>query len=309
MHKPVLLVEAIDALSIQSTGIYIDATFGRGGHSQKILEKLTTGKLICLDKDPEAIAYGKNLLGDDNRVSFYHLSFEQVGELMQSLDLVGKVDGVLMDLGVSSPQLDQAERGFSFNKEGLLDMRMNPHEGISAKEWINRASHSDIKWVLKHYGEEKFAARIASFIVRHREEVPIETTLQLAKIIESAIPIYVPHKHAATKSFQAIRIYINQELTNLEKALAVAEKILAANGKLAVITFHSLEDKIVKKYFAGKIERPDPRLPLRESEIKTYFSVGKRKEPTEAEITLNPRSRSAKLRVLEKLRESEEISI
>ncbi len=305
-HEPVLLQESIEALNICPTGIYIDATFGRGGHSQKILQKLTTGRLICIDKDPEAIAYGQALLGQDKRVSFYHLSFEQLGDLAQSFDLERKINGILMDLGVSSPQLDKAERGFSFNKEGPLDMRMNPEVGISAKEWVKTATQHDIKWVLKHYGEEKFAGRIASFIVNLREKNPIETTLQLANIIKDAIPVYTPNKHAATKSFQAIRIFINQELSNLEKALVVSEKLLAPEGKLAIITFHSLEDRIVKKRFAGKIERPDHRLPLREDQIRLNFHVGKRQEPTQAEIDRNPRSRSAKLRVLEKISEPED---
>jgi 16S rRNA (cytosine1402-N4)-methyltransferase len=305
-HQSVLLSESIEALNIQPTGIYIDATFGRGGHSQKILEQLTTGRLICIDKDPEAIIYGKQLFGEDKRISFYHMSFEQLGELAELKNLATKVNGILMDLGVSSPQLDQAERGFSFNKEGPLDMRMNPESGISAREWVNSATQNEIKWVLKHYGEEKFAARIASFIVNTREHKPIETTLELANLIKSAIPIYVPNKHAATKSFQAIRIYINQELTNLEKALTVCEKLLAPKGKLVVITFHSLEDRMVKQFFASKIERPDHRLPLREDQIISHFSVGKRVEPSQKEAAQNPRSRSAKLRVLEKLREPEE---
>ncbi len=305
-HLPVLLSECIEALRIDPTGIYIDATFGRGGHSLKILEKLTTGRLICIDKDPEAIAYGQALLGHDPRVSFYHVSFEQLGDLAKSFDLAGKINGILMDLGVSSPQLDQAQRGFSFNKEGPLDMRMNPETGISAKEWVNSATQDDIKKVLKIYGEEKFAGRIASFIVNLRGQKPIETTTQLAEIIKNAIPIYTPNKHAATKSFQAIRIFINQELSNLEKALVVSEKLLAPQGKLAIITFHSLEDRIVKQRFASRIQRPDHRLPLTEDQIKLNFSVGKRQAPSQTEIDMNPRSRSATLRVLEKLREPED---
>lgn len=305
-HQPVLLSECIEALNIDPTGIYIDATFGRGGHSQKILEKLTTGRLICIDKDPEAIAYGQELLGHDNRVSFYHLSFEELEDLVQSFGLTSKINGILMDLGVSSPQLDQAERGFSFNKNGPLDMRMNPEKGISAKEWVNSATQDEIKKVLKVYGEEKFAGRIASFIVNLRAQKPIETTVQLAEIVKNAIPVYTPNKHAATRSFQAIRIYINQELSNLEKALAISEKLLAPKGKLAVITFHSLEDRIVKKHFASKIERPDHRLPLTEDQIKLNFSVGKRQVPSQTEVDTNPRSRSATLRVLEKLREPED---
>lgn len=305
-HQPVLLSECIEALNICPTGTYIDATFGRGGHSQKILEKLTTGRLICIDKDPEAIAYGQQLLGHDNRVTFYHLSFEELEALAQSFHLTSKVNGILMDLGVSSPQLDQAERGFSFNKNGPLDMRMNPEKGISAKEWVNSATQDEIKKVLKIYGEEKFAGRIASFIVNLRVQKPIETTLELAEIIKRAIPVYTPNKHAATRSFQAIRIYINQELSNLEKALTISEALLAPKGKLAIITFHSLEDRIVKKHFAAKIERPDHRLPLTEDQIRLNFSVGKRQVPTQTEIESNPRSRSATLRVLEKLREAED---
>lgn len=305
-HQPVLLSECIEALNIDPTGTYIDATFGRGGHSQKILQKLTTGRLICVDKDPEAIAYGQNLLGHDSRVSFYHLSFEELEALAQSFNLTSKVNGILMDLGVSSPQLDQAERGFSFNKNGPLDMRMNPEKGISAKEWVNSATQDEIKKVLKIYGEEKFAGRIASFIVNLRAQKAIETTLELAEIIKKAIPVYTPNKHAATRSFQAIRIYINQELSNLEKALIVSEKLLAPKGKLAIITFHSLEDRIVKKHFASKIERPDHRLPLTEDQIKLNFNVAKRQVPTQTEIEANPRSRSATLRVLEKLREPED---
>lgn len=305
-HQPVLLLECIEALNIDPKGIYIDATFGRGGHSQKILEKLTTGRLICIDKDPEAIAYGQQLLGHDSRVSFYHVSFEELEEIAQSFGFASKINGILMDLGVSSPQLDQAERGFSFNKDGPLDMRMNPEKGISAKEWVNSATQEDIKKVLKIYGEEKFAGRIASFIVNLRAQKPIETTLELAEIIKKAIPVYVPNKHAATKSFQAIRIYINQELSNLEKALTISEKLLAPKGKLAIITFHSLEDRIVKQHFASKVQRPDHRLPLTEDQIKLNFNVAKRQVPTQTEIEANPRSRSATLRVLEKLREPED---
>jgi len=303
-HITVLLNEAVDGLGIKPEGIYIDCTFGRGGHSQLILEKLgSKGQLIALDRDPQAAASASKL-GADQRFEFFHQNFANVVTLLEQKDLVGKIDGILLDLGVSSPQLDQAERGFSFSKDGSLDMRMDTSQGQSAAEWLADAEVDEIRHVLKTYGEEKFATRIARAIVEKRQQTPISSTLQLAKIVDEACPLKDKFKHPATRSFQAIRIFINDELGELEKTLALAQSILAKGGRLSVISFHSLEDRMVKRFIKQKARGDDyPKgLPILESQLNREFKpVGKAIRASEAEIAVNARSRSAVLRVAEKL--------
>lgn len=306
LHESVLLQEAVDALNIASDGVVIDGTFGRGGHSRLILKALgDTGRLLAFDKDPQAIAFADEHFGADQRFSIVQDSFAQIKEQAEALGLFGKITGVLFDLGVSSPQLDQAERGFSFMKDGPLDMRMNPEQGISAAQWLAKAKEGDIRHVLKVYGEEKFAGRIARKIIEMRDEQPITTTRQLAKLIDEAVPgKREPGKHPATRSFQAIRIYINQELSDLEKGLQAAFDGLAVGGRLVVISFHSLEDRIVKRFFK-KLSKGDdfPKdLPVRAEDIKPQVKLlGKPVRPNEVEVDENVRSRSAIMRVAEKL--------
>ncbi len=306
LHESVLLQEAVDALNIASDGIVIDGTFGRGGHSRLILKALgDTGRLLAFDKDPQAIAFADEHFGADQRFSIVQDSFAQIKEQAEALGLFGKITGVLFDLGVSSPQLDQAERGFSFMKDGPLDMRMNPEQGISAAQWLAKAKEGDIRHVLKVYGEEKFAGRIARKIIEMRDEQPITTTRQLAKLIDEAVPgKREPGKHPATRSFQAIRIYINQELSDLEKGLQAAFDGLSVGGRLVVISFHSLEDRIVKRFFK-KLSKGDdfPKdLPVRAEDIKPQVKLlGKPVRPNEVEVDENVRSRSAIMRVAEKL--------
>ena len=303
-HQSVLYNESLAALAIEPGGVYIDATFGRGGHSRGILECLgEEGRLLGLDQDPQAIAYGQQVFADEPRLVLEHCNFNQVKTVVEKHNLTGRVNGILMDLGVSSPQLDDASRGFSFLRSGPLDMRMDTSQGESAAQWLARVELNDLKNVLKWYGEERFAKRIATAIVAAREARPLETTGELAQIISDAIPVKEKHKHPATRSFQAIRIYINQELNVLETALADAVSVLAAGGRLAVISFHSLEDRIVKR-FMRDITRPPklPRgLPVMETDMAVaYRLVGKPVVAGEQELAVNPRSRSARLRVLEK---------
>lgn len=304
VHSSVLLPESIDALNIVPNGTYVDCTFGRGGHSRAILEQLgESGRLIAFDQDPEAIQHAQAALADDTRFQIVHSNFSQLKAVLASLDLVQKIDGVLMDLGVSSPQLDDAQRGFSFSKDGPLDMRMNSQAGESAAEWIATASDSEIADVLYHYGEERFSRPIARGIVRAREQQPITTTLQLARIIEAATPKKDRHKHPATRSFQGIRIHINRELDVLKDALDAATDVLAPGGRLVAISFHSLEDRIVKRFFRdASTPKPTPRgLPFAPSEEGLRLNrIGKAIKPSAEEQKLNPRSRSSILRIAER---------
>lgn len=301
-HQTVLLQEAIEALNIDSNGIYVDTTFGRGGHSRAILAQLSEqGRLIVFDKDPEAIEAAYAL--QDPRITVIHDSFSELTRHLSALDLEGKINGILLDLGVSSPQLDQAERGFSFRYQGPLDMRMDNSQGMTAAEWLNSAEEKAIADVLWRYGEERFSRRIARKIVQAREESPLKTTNDLVQLIEQAIPKRDIHKHPATRSFQAIRIFINQELQALETLLPAAVAALAKGGRLAVISFHSLEDRIVKQFIQREAKGPDvpSYIPLKASEIQAKLKkVGKFILPNEAELQQNPRARSAKLRVAEK---------
>lgn len=305
-HITVLLHEAVDGLNINPNGIYIDGTFGRGGHSRLILSKLAaSGRLISIDRDPRAIAEAQSI--DDSRFQIVHSAFSDIPQICEKLGLVGKVDGILLDLGVSSPQLDEAERGFSFMKDGPLDMRMDTTKGLSAAEWLAQVSVDDLAWVLKEFGEERFAKRIAQAVVSYNKsaEEKISRTLQLAQIISDAVPFKDKHKHPATRSFQAIRIFINSELDELEKALNAALNVLAPQGRLSIISFHSLEDRMVKQFMRknSKGEVVPKGLPILESELNKNIplkTIGKAVMPSEAEINANPRSRSAVLRIAEK---------
>ncbi|MFK5211744.1 16S rRNA (cytosine(1402)-N(4))-methyltransferase RsmH [Glaesserella parasuis] len=305
-HITVLLHEAVDGLAIKPNGTYIDGTFGRGGHSRLILSKLgEQGRLIAIDRDPRAIAEAKTIT--DPRFQIVHSAFSSIPEICEELGLIGKIDGILLDLGVSSPQLDEAERGFSFMRDGPLDMRMDTTKGLSAMEWLAQVSVDDLAWVLKEFGEERFAKRIAQAVVSYNKSASekISRTLQLAQIIADAVPFKDKHKHPATRCFQAIRIYINSELDELEKALNSALTVLAPEGRLSIISFHSLEDRMVKQFMRkqSKGEAVPKGLPILESELNKNIplkTVGKAIMPSEAEIETNPRSRSAVLRVAEK---------
>jgi 16S rRNA (cytosine1402-N4)-methyltransferase len=269
-HLPVLLNEAVAALAIKADGIYVDGTFGRGGHARQILMQLSDdGQLLGLDKDPEAIAVGQALAKVDPRFSIEQCSFSELATAAQGHLWQGKIDGVLLDIGVSSPQLDEAGRGFSFQKDGPLDMRMNPDAGISAAEWLATAEMEDIAHVIKTLGEERFGTRIARAIVETRGISPITTTKQLAELVDKASPFREKHKHPATRTFQAIRIYINNELGDLTTGLEQALDVLAIGGRLAVISFHSLEDRIVKRYFRDQAKGDDlpSYFPIRADEL------------------------------------------
>ncbi|BDX05584.1 16S rRNA (cytosine(1402)-N(4))-methyltransferase RsmH [Planctobacterium marinum] len=305
-HTSVLLHESISALAIKPDGIYVDATFGRGGHSRLILESLgEQGKLIAFDRDPSAIEASK-AFADDKRFQIVHSAFSEMDIALADMALSGKIDGVLMDLGVSSPQLDDAGRGFSFMKDGPLDMRMDTSKGVSASEWLNTADEADIAAVIKEFGEEKFGKRIAHAIVNTRKTIPLSSTLQLAKLIDEAVPVKDKFKHPATRAFQGIRIFINDELGEIERGLAAALKILATDGRLAVISFHSLEDRYVKRFMRdlSRGMQVPAGLPIREEEInasKKLRLIGKAIKPDESEIQRNVRARSSVLRVAEKL--------
>ncbi|KFF67638.1 16S rRNA methyltransferase [Pectobacterium brasiliense] len=306
-HTTVLLDEAVNGLNIRSGGIYIDGTFGRGGHSRLILSQLgPEGRLLAIDRDPQAIEAAKVI--DDPRFSIIHGPFSAMAEYVAELGLTGQIDGVLLDLGVSSPQLDDPERGFSFMRDGPLDMRMDPTRGLSAAEWLMKAEADDIVWVLKTFGEERFAKRIARAIVERNRLDPMTRTKELAELIAAASPIREKHKHPATRSFQAIRIYINSELEEIERALEGALSVLAPQGRLSVISFHSLEDRIVKRFIRHQSRGPQvpAGLPLTEEQLRsqggqTLKAVGKKLMPSEAEVAENPRARSSVLRFAERL--------
>lgn len=304
-HQSVLLKEAIEGLAIQSKGIYVDGTFGRGGHSQAILDRLSSdGQLFALDKDREAIKVAEALFGEDLRFSFYHGSFTNLLEQIKQKDLLGHVDGVLLDLGVSSPQLDDAARGFSFLRDGPLDMRMDQTTGMSAAEWLNEVKESTLCDVLKQYGEERFAKRIAAAIVEARKEAPIERTKVLAEIVAKAVPFREKHKHPATRTFQAIRIVINNELKELSDCLDQSLEVLKIGGRLVVISFHSLEDRIVKRFMKKEEKGGDfpAGLPVRPEDFHPRLKiVGRAIRSTEQEVQSNPRARSAVLRIAEKI--------
>ena len=305
-HTSVLLHESIAGLDIKPDGVYIDATFGRGGHSSHILKALgNDGKLIAFDRDPSAIKAAERFQSNPS-FSIVHSAFAQMDVVSPTNELHGQIDGILMDLGVSSPQLDESDRGFSFLRDGPLDMRMDTSSGHSAAEWLMYAEEQDIAQVIKEFGEEKFGKRIAHAIVNTRVHTPITHTLQLAKIIADAMPVKDKHKHPATRAFQGIRIYINSELDQLRDGLKAAVKLLKPGGRLTVISFHSLEDRMVKRFMReqSKGKQVPHNMPVMQSVIdadKVLKLVGKATKPSGDEIARNPRARSSVLRVAEKL--------
>ena len=301
MHQPVLAQEAIAALAVRPDGIYVDATFGRGGHSRLILERLGPhGRLVALDRDPQAAAAAA--LIHDSRLTFVHTNF---ANLSRALDDAGAaaVHGMLFDLGVSSPQLDDAERGFSFRHDGPLDMRMDPSQGMSAADWLAGAEEQQTRGVIHDYGEERFAKQIAAAIVDARRRQPIVRTRQLAELVAQAVRTREPGQDPATRTFQALRIHVNRELEEVSVMLPQAVARLAPQGRLAVISFHSLEDRVVKRFLqsAGRPEMPR-RLPLKASEMPqpTLKLLGRAIRASSEETTRNPRARSATLRVAER---------
>ena len=307
-HITVLLDEAVEALAVRADGCYLDGTFGRGGHSRLILERLgPEGRLLGFDKDPLAIASGNALAAEDGRFVVVQRSFADLGEEAAARGLVGKVDGLLLDLGVSSPQLDDAERGFSFLNDGPLDMRMNPDAGVSAAQFIATASADEIARVFKEYGEERFAKRMARAVVERREQKPFERTADLAAVLTEANPAWEKGKNPATRAFQGLRIHVNNELGDLERGLDAALETLAVGGRLVVISFHSLEDRIVKQFMKRQAKGEADNLPRDLPIIPAAFEprlklLGKPIYAGEAELKANPRSRSAVMRVAEKLR-------
>jgi len=301
-HRTVLRAEAVEALALKPDGVYVDATFGRGGHSRAILACLgPAGRVIALDRDPAAVAAARAL--DDARFAVRHARFAQLKEVLDGAG-VQAVDGVLFDLGVSSPQLDEAQRGFSFRVDAPLDMRMDPGRGEPAAGWLARATEAEIRGVIKNYGEERFAGPIAKAIVAARTREQLERTVQLARIVAAAVRTREVGQNPATRTFQALRIHVNQELEELSLALPQALALLRPGGRLAVISFHSLEDRIVKRFLRSHARPEVPeRLPLRATEMPPprLRLVGRPVRPSAAEVAVNPRARSAILRVAEKL--------
>ena len=303
-HTPVLLDAALEGLRVMAGGCYVDGTFGRGGHARAILARLgSTGRLFALDRDPEAVAFARAQFADEPRLHVEHGSFADLGSFAERNGIAGRVQGLLLDLGVSSPQLDDASRGFSFQADGPLDMRMDPSSGESAADWLARATEREIAAVLSDFGEERFAKRIARAIVQARTSVPLRTTAELAALVARASPARDPHKHPATRTFQAIRIFVNRELEALGQCLEQSLRVLAGGARLVVISFHSLEDRIVKRFMRDRARGavlpkglPVPGLPPA-GELRV---IGKAVRPGPDEIARNPRARSAVLRVAER---------
>ena len=304
-HAPVLLDEVLVGLAVRAEGCYLDATFGRGGHTQAVLQRLgVAGRMLALDRDPAAIAAGVARFADEKRLQLLHRPFAQLQAAATEAGMTQGVDGVLFDLGVSSPQLDDAARGFSFMQDGPLDMRMDNSSGITAASWLAKVNERELLRVISEYGEERFARRIATALVQAREQQAITTTGQLAKLVSDAVPTREPGKHPATRTFQAIRIAVNAELEQIDQALVQALAVLKPGGRLCVISFHSLEDQRVKRFmqtnsqddpmFAGLPQVP----PERRAQLKR---IGKAIHCSEAEIRRNPRARSAILRIAAKL--------
>lgn len=304
-HHSVLFDESLTALAIQPDGIYIDGTFGRGGHAKAVLEKLGgQGRLYALDKDPAAIAFAQEVVEKDKRFVIVQDSFAHLAERAQQWGVTGKVNGVLLDLGVSSPQLDDPSRGFSFRQDGPLDMRMNHRQGETAAEWVARVPEKEMIDVFKRYGEERYAKRIARAIVTQRQQLAITTTTQLADIVSRAHPAWEKGKHPATRVFQAIRIAVNRELEDLQDCLANIIDVLAVGGRLVIISFHSLEDKIVKQFIqqAEKGSDVPSHIPVTASQLNIRLKrVGKMQQASAEELKQNPRARSARLRVSERI--------
>ena len=301
-HTAVLLEQAVDGLKVRSDGCYVDCTFGRGGHSRLILARLgSAGRLIALDRDPQAVAAGGEI--DDGRFRMLHGRFSRLAELALAAG-VTHADGILLDLGMSSPQLDDPARGFSFRFDAPLDMRMDAGGGVTAAEWLAHAAETEIREVIRNHGEERFAKQIAAAIVAARARGPVGTTRQLAALVAEAVPARESHQDPATRTFQALRIHLNQELEELSLALPQCLQLLKPAGRLVVISFHSLEDRIVKRFMRDNA-RPDPlprRLPLRAHELPQpkVKLLGRALRPSAAEIAANPRSRSAVMRIAER---------
>ncbi|MGA9854432.1 MAG: 16S rRNA (cytosine(1402)-N(4))-methyltransferase RsmH [Gammaproteobacteria bacterium] len=304
-HRPVLLQEAVERLAIRPEGVYVDGTYGRGGHSREILARLgPAGRLIAIDRDPEAVTSGQVELSGDRRFEIYRGAFSMLERIAQQTGLAGLVNGVLLDVGVSSTQFDNPQRGFSFLHNGPLDMRMDPDVGEGVGEWLNRVSENEIADAIYQFGEERFAKRIARAIVVRRASTPITTTQQLAAIVSASIPTRERNRHPATRTFQALRIFINHELDELSACLDQCLRVLAPAGRLVVISFHSLEDRIVKRFIRmhARETPPDPRAPwLQSTAVPLLRAVGKAVHPQAAEIAVNPRARSAILRTAERL--------
>lgn len=305
MHKPVLLEESVTALVVDPDGLYIDGTFGRGGHSRAILARLgAAGRLIALDRDPDAVAAARPLAASDPRFSIFQGQFGAIGEVITQAGVRSKLNGILLDLGVSSPQLDTPQRGFSFGSDGPLDMRMDPQAGESVAQWLAHADQGEIVAVLRDLGEERFAKRIARAIIEHRSSGELATTAQLADIVARAVPTREPGKHPATRTFQALRIRINDELNEIHLCLGQVTDLLATTGRLVVISFHSLEDRIVKRFIRQESRGPvfPKGVPIRA--VETYGclrAIGKLVRPSPEELAENPRARSAIMRVAERL--------
>lgn len=304
-HTTVLLHEAIDALVTDPHGFYVDGTFGRGGHTAELLDRLSDlGSVLAIDKDPQAIAAGKARFAEDARLQLFHGSFADLQSVAVGMQRVGDISGVLLDLGVSSPQLDEAERGFSFMRDGPLDMRMDTSKGLSAAEWIADAEEQEIARVIKEYGEERFARRMASAVVKERGKAPITGTVQLAGILAAAHPAWERGRHPATKAFQAIRIFINRELEDLEDLLGQIIDSLKVGGRLVIISFHSLEDRRVKRFIRDQeqgIKLPK-NLPVRDVDRGVRLvKVGKAIKPPDTEVDGNIRARSAVMRIAERV--------
>ncbi|MDJ0904389.1 MAG: 16S rRNA (cytosine(1402)-N(4))-methyltransferase RsmH [Woeseiaceae bacterium] len=303
-HVPVLLGPVLEGLDIKNDGVYVDGTFGRGGHSNAILQRLgDSGRLLAIDRDPQAIAAADSALTEDPRFELQRGEIEQLGRCIEEKGLTGRVDGLLFDLGVSSPQLDEAERGFSFLRDGPLDMRMDPESGTSAREWLQTVEERELRHVLQRYGEESQASRIARAVVRARNEQPLETTAQLAGVVASVVPAHTRKTHPATKTFQAIRIFINRELEQLQQVLEDSIDMLAPGGRLCVISFHSLEDRIVKRFMREQSREPEQYrgMPTIPEEYRPKMRlVGKAITATSEEVADNVRARSARLRIAER---------
>jgi 16S rRNA (cytosine1402-N4)-methyltransferase len=306
-HLPVMYAEALEQLAIKKEGIYVDCTFGRGGHSQGILSRLSdSGRLLAMDRDLAAIdSEQAQTLLKDSRFKLRHCCFSELESSVADEGWTGKVDGILLDLGVSSPQLDDPERGFSFLRDGPLDMRMARHVGLSAEQWLAQVTEKDLAKVLSEYGEERFARRIARAVIERRTKTPITTTRQLADLIEDSLPFREKHKHPATRTFQAIRIEINRELDELKEALRQSVRVLKPGGRLVVISFHSLEDRMVKQFIRSESgAKFDPgKLPVKEADIGKGMlkKIGKAIKAGERETGQNPRARSAVMRVAERI--------
>ncbi len=303
-HVSVLQTEAVEALDIVSDGRYVDATYGRGGHSLKIIEQLgASGRLLALDRDPDALADAERRFYDDQRFNIVSANFADIDHVIEQHDWVGTVDGLLLDLGVSSPQLDDAIRGFGFSRDGPLDMRMDPLTGVSAAQWLAEVREEELVYVLKTYGEERYARRIAAAIVAARDAAAITRTSQLAEIVKAAHPRWERHHHPATRSFQAIRIQVNGELEAISQVLTKATSVLKKGGRLVVISFHSLEDRLVKR----ALRKPPPpadlprHLPLPDVKDHPWKLLSKAVKASNEEVIRNPRARSAVMRVAQRV--------